>query len=274
MFELVFIFVLGLVWLVFATVQDLKTREVANWLNFSLILFALGFRFFYSLFESNWNFLFQGLIGFGIFFVLGNVLYYSRVFAGGDAKLFYALGAILPLDVLFMTNLLNFLYFIVLFLFSGAVYGMSFSLVLMKRNFKIFKKNFSVKFKKYNIYFLFSLFFAIVFLILGFFYLLFLFVALLIFIFPYLFVYAKSVEDCCMIKLVSYKNLREGDWLAEDVKVGIGKIKANWEGLSSEDIKLIRKYKKFVKIKHGIPFVPAFLISYLIFWGLKFVGII
>ena len=46
---------LALVWILFATIQDLRSREVANWLNFSLIIFALGLRFFYGLF-SNFNF--------------------------------------------------------------------------------------------------------------------------------------------------------------------------------------------------------------------------
>lgn len=57
MFETVFLFVLALAWIVFATVQDIRTREIANWLSFSLIIFALGFRFFYSLFFAG-NFAF------------------------------------------------------------------------------------------------------------------------------------------------------------------------------------------------------------------------
>ena len=63
MFEVIFLGILALVWIVFATIQDIKSREIANWLNFSLIIFALGFRFFYSLFELNdFNFLYQGLL--------------------------------------------------------------------------------------------------------------------------------------------------------------------------------------------------------------------
>ena len=99
MLEVIFLIVLGLIWIVFATLQDLKEREVANWLNFSLIIFALGFRFFFSLFaEQGFSFFYQGLIGLGIFFIVGNGLYYARVFAGGDAKLMIALGTILPLS--------------------------------------------------------------------------------------------------------------------------------------------------------------------------------
>ncbi|MBI2056754.1 hypothetical protein HYT91_00690 [Candidatus Pacearchaeota archaeon] len=52
MFHIIFLVALALVWMIFAVVQDLKKREIANWVNFSLIIFALGFRFFYSLFNG------------------------------------------------------------------------------------------------------------------------------------------------------------------------------------------------------------------------------
>jgi Flp pilus assembly protein protease CpaA len=53
MFEVIFLIVLAVVWIGAATICDLKSREVPNWINFSLIIFALGFRFFYSLFSQN-----------------------------------------------------------------------------------------------------------------------------------------------------------------------------------------------------------------------------
>jgi len=53
MLEIIFLVLLGLIWIIFAVVQDIKKKEIANWLNFSLIIFALGFRFFYSLFENS-----------------------------------------------------------------------------------------------------------------------------------------------------------------------------------------------------------------------------
>ena len=71
MLGVIFLFILGLIWITFASIQDLKNKEIANWLNFSLIIFALGFRFFYGLFESNnFEFFYQGLIGLGIFFTM------------------------------------------------------------------------------------------------------------------------------------------------------------------------------------------------------------
>jgi Flp pilus assembly protein protease CpaA len=53
MYEVIFLWILALVYIVFAVVQDAKTKEIANWITFSLIIFALGFRFFYSLFQGD-----------------------------------------------------------------------------------------------------------------------------------------------------------------------------------------------------------------------------
>jgi Flp pilus assembly protein protease CpaA len=41
--EIVFLIVLGIIWLWIASLQDLKKREVLNWVSFSLIVFAISF---------------------------------------------------------------------------------------------------------------------------------------------------------------------------------------------------------------------------------------
>ena len=164
MLEVIFLLSLGLIAIIFATVEDLKKSEISNWINFSLIIFALGFRFFYSLFSLNdFNFFYQGLIGLGIFFVLGNFLYYGHVFAGGDAKLMIALGAILPLSLDFSHNLNIFFLFLLLFLFSGALYGIIMSTYLCIKNLKDFKKEFNIRFKENKRMVIFSLFFVALF---------------------------------------------------------------------------------------------------------------
>ena len=63
---------LAFIWMIFAIVQDFKSREIANWLNFSLLLFALAIRLFYSIFTGNYDYILFGLVGLGVFFVLGN----------------------------------------------------------------------------------------------------------------------------------------------------------------------------------------------------------
>lgn len=272
MFNEVFLICLGLIWIIFAVVQDWKKNEISDWLNFSLIIFALGFRFFYSLFiDANFSFFYQGLIGFGIFFVIGNLFYHSRIFAGGDAKLMIALGAVLPLSYNLFENFGNMFLFLFLFLVCGAVYGVVWSVILCSRNFKDFKKEFNKLFKKNKKMFYVVLLIAILFLVGGFFNVYSAYFGILIFIFPYLYLFAKAVDNSCMVKEISVSKLTLGDWLYQDVKVGNKVIKATWDGLTLEEINSLKKHKKKVLIRQGIPFGPVFLLAFLvwivcIFW--------
>ena len=269
MYEIIFLIILALIWIIFASIQDLKKREVANWVNFSLIIFALGFRFFYSVFIENFNFFYQGLIGLGIFFIIGNLLYYGRMFAGGDAKLMIALGPILPLSSDFLVNIQIFILFFLIFLFVGAFYGLIWSGFLSIKNFKEFKSEFSKRLNKNSKIILFVMFLGIILIIFGFVEKLFFSFGILVFIIPYFYLYAKSIDEVCMIKLIKTNYLTEGDWLYRDLKVGKKLIKANWDGLTKEQIKEIKKRYKKIKIRQGIPFIPVFLISFLLliyFW--------
>jgi len=266
MLEVIFLIVLGLIWVIFATIQDIKEKEVANWLNFSLIIFALGFRFFFSLFsEQGFSFFYQGLIGLAIFFALGNFFYYSRIFAGGDAKLMIALGTILPLSNQFYNNLNNYLFFLILFFIVGTVYGIVWSFILVFRNFKPFKKEFVNVFRKSKNKLSLMMFFGLIMMILGFYQLMIFYLGLLIFISPYFFVYAKAIDEAAMIKKINVNELREGDWLYRNVKVGRKYIQATWDGLSKKEIALIKKKHKTVSIRQGIAFVPVFFFTYIIF---------
>ena len=275
MLEVIFLVVLGLIWIGFAAVGDLKSHEVPDWLSFSLIIFALGFRFFYCLLapeSRGFSFFYQGLIGFGIFFALGNALYYGKMFGGGDAKLMYAMGAIIPFSTSFMTNLSIFVIFIILFLFSGAAYGLVTSTFIGLRKVKNLRKELSKVFrqKKKLVYSLILM--GIVFLVLGFVESMFFWFGLLFFVTPYLFVYAKAIDNGLMVRDVLASKLREGDWLYKDIKIGKKLIKAKWEGLNKEEIKLIRLKMNSVLIKHGIAFVPVFFLAFVALvclWFLK-----
>ena len=263
--ENIFLIVLAIVWLVGAILQDLHRREVDNIWNFSLIGFALAYRLAVSGFTGNYWFFFNGLIGFGIFLILGNLFYYSRLFAGGDAKLVIALGPILPLSYSWLVNMKIFGIFIGGFLVGGSLYVFAWSLVLVFINFNPFIKEYKKQAKMYKHYFNLSLLFALIFGGLLYFMESDLFLSSLVFLlFPVLFIFARAVEEVCMIKAVSVDKLTVGDWLYEDLYVGSRKIKKNWEGLSEKDLKLIRKkYHRKVMVKYGVPFTPSFLIGFL-----------
>jgi Flp pilus assembly protein protease CpaA len=260
-----FLILLGLVWIIFAVVEDLKKREIANWLNFSLVIFALVFRFFYSLFgDGGFMFFYQGVLGFAAFLVMGNLLYYGKVFAGGDAKLMIALGAVVPFSEIFSVNINSALAFFLIFLVVGAFYGVILGMILGIRNRKIFIREFSRQLKKKKRVFYISTIAAIILILLAFFQNLFLYLGILIFMSPYVYFSAKSIDEACMIKKVRTKLLTEGDWLYKDVKIGKKLIEAKWSGLSKEEIVFLKKNKKDILIRQGIPFSPVFLISYLI----------
>lgn len=261
---IIFLLVLALVWIFFASIQDLKKREVANWISFSLIIFALGFRFFYSLYSENFNLFYQGLIGLGVFFIIGNLLYYGRVFAGGDTKLMISFGTVLPFSNSFLINLKIFALFFLIFLFVGGFYGLTINIILSLKNFKKFKKEFSNRFSKnkkkiYSIMFL-----GLVLMAFGFTEITIFILGLLIFISPYFYVYVRAVDESCMVKKVKVNQLTEGDWLYKNIGSGKKLIKVNWEGLNEKEIKLIQKKYNSILIRQGIPFVPVFLISLLV----------
>ena len=155
--ENLFLIVLAIVWIIGAIIQDLKKREVDNLWNFSLIAFALAYRFSISVFTNNYLFFINGLLGLLVFLILGNIFYYSRLFAGGDAKLLIALGNILPLSYDWLLNLKIFGLFILLFLLGGSVYVFIWSLFLVVINWDKFGKEFIKQFKIYKNIFLIGL---------------------------------------------------------------------------------------------------------------------
>ena len=263
-----FLLILAGIYLAIASVCDLKKREVPNWLSFSLILFAMAYRAFYSAVNSDFYFFLYGLIGFAFFFVLAYAFYYARIFAGGDAKLLMALGSIMFFLQSFSDNLVVLIVFIFLLLFVGGIYGLIYSFALALKNKEKFGKEFLKQAEKRKIMILLWLTTAILILAASFYFSDFIILALsfLIFIFPFLFVHAKAVEESCLIIEISSKKITVGDWLYEPVKIGRKVIKPDWEGLSEEEVGLIKKFgKKKIKVKYGIPFVPAFLFAFLIF---------
>jgi len=270
----VFLIAIAIIWIVFAVFSDFKTREVPNWLNFSLIAFALGSRFFYSLFSDNFGFFIQGLIGLAIFFVLHNLFYYGRLFAGGDAKLMLALGPVIPLYSDFSKNLELFADFFIIFFVAGAGYGIIAAIYSASRNFSAVKKKFMEKIRTSKkmmllieaggvILIVFSVAITEILMV---------YAGIIVMILPVLYLYAKAIDGTTLLKTIDSKKLTEGDWLHKNVKAGRKTIIASWGGVTRSEINEIRKFHKKVTIKEGVPFTPVFLVTILIFAWLYFSG--
>ena len=261
MAEYYFLFGLAAVWMVFAVVQDLRSREVSNWLNFSLLTVALAYRGFYALIEAKPEFFLFGLLGFLMFFVLGFAFYYGRVFAGGDVKLLWALGAVLPIESYWGLFLVGF-GFVFLVLLIGAVYSLIWGMFIVNRNWRIFSKEFNERFRKGWSLFIVS---GVLGGLLGFVYggLYGVFSGTLVFLIPGIYFYLRGLDKCMTVRLKA-KDLQEGDWLEKRVKLKKGWIEKSVHGLSLKEIGKLKREGKKVWIKQGIPFTPAILISFLI----------
>lgn len=263
--EYYFLFFLAFVWMIFAAICDFKTREIPNWGNFSLIAVALAYRAFYSISKNDARFFVHGLIGTLSFIGLGFLFYYGRAFAGGDAKLLMALGAVLPFESYIDYFFIGLGFVFILFM-VGAFYSLIYSTFLIRGK-KGFAKTFGKKIgnRKLLVYgfliagifagiWFFSsadVFFGLYLLILG--------------LMPLFYFYAKTVDEMCMIKLIKPHDLREGDWLVRDIKTGKGVIKNRVDGLNMKEIQLLKKIGKKVLIRDGLPFAISFLMAFMVF---------
>ncbi len=257
------------------TAFDVKTREVPDWLNFSLIAVGLGFRLIYSFAAFDWSYIIEGLAGFGAFFLFALVMFYTGQWGGGDAKMLMGFGALLGIRP-------ELAYFSIAFIVNtfiiGAFYGLFASSFLALRNKAAFvnelKKLREQKKVSRNRKIMLS---ATALLLLGIFLTdditLKMLLAALIFLSVisfYLSIFVVAVEKSCMLKEVRPEKLTEGDWIAENVFVGKKLIASPKDlGVSKKQISLLKKLHsqrkiKTVLIKEGLPFTPSFLIAFLI----------
>jgi len=260
-----FLFWLFLIGIIIASLQDLKRREVDNWLNLFLLVSSFVFILFGAILNRDVEIIFRLGFLFLIMFGVINLFYYGRVFAGGDAKLLVAM-TVFFMSGSFYGSLINVGIFCFFLMVSGSFYGLIYSGVLYFKNWSDVNKEIKKGFD--NLWVRVVIFCSVILMLFGFIHFLFFLVGALLFVFPFLYIFAKGLENVSMIREVSGKELREGDWLVEDVRVGKNVIKADWDGLSLKDIELL-KGKKRVLIKEGLPFVPAFLIAFLGYVFLK-----
>lgn len=269
---------LGLIGLLIGSYTDAKTREVPDWLNFSLIAAGLGIRAIYSALSFDLTIIVEGLFGFAIALVLGYIMFYAGQWGGGDSKMIMALGAILGMPFS-LTPFPLFLIFLVNILIVGAIYGLGFSIVLgiihKKQFIKYLTKSMKEPiFKKVRKIGMISSILIII-LVLMFIQntsLMWLCIAFTAFAYMslYLVMLIKAIEKAAMFRNVDPKTITEGEWIAKDYYDGKKRICGPKDlGISKKQIKqmiaLQRKGKiKKIKIKIGIPFVPSFLISYIV----------
>ena len=87
------LFFITSLFLTIATIQDIKSGEIENWVSVCLVISILTLKLILS-----WTLFFHSLISLGIFFILGWGFYLGKLFEAGDAKLLMALGVTIPLS--------------------------------------------------------------------------------------------------------------------------------------------------------------------------------
>ena len=264
--------ILGFLFVLHATATDIKKREVLDFVSYGLLSCALSIRLMWSLLLGTWDPFLYGLFGFGIFFVLGMIMFYAGQWGGGDTKILFGIGAALGFDGTLLSPILI---FFVLMLLIGSIYGLLYSVALSVQNKKQFidetHKLWKVPSTKpilisaVGIVLLCIIVYrahesAETFILFS--------IGLIIGLFTVLIYYIRIVETSCMLKEVSPLVLTEGDWISQDV-VYKGKILCGPKDLGIEKTQIVRlqklhAQKKITTVvrKNGIPFVPSLFLAY------------
>ncbi len=246
-----------------ASYSDLKSREIPDLLTYGFLFAVLGIRVVFS-FEEGWYTLLEGILGLGITFVFGFLLYLTHQWGGGDTKLLFGLGVVFGIGLPLGWNSFGLIFYILLVFLVGAIYGLLWMLILALRNRCFWKEYRKVLAAEKIIHYILlcvlalsfvAMMFNVVFVIFGIF-------PILIF---YLLIFVQLVEKLCFVKNVSPKNVTEGDWMVGKVYVGSNLV-LDKRTLEQEDVVLLRRlYDEGklhdVTIKEGIPFAPSFLIG-------------
>ena len=266
--------------LAIASWTDLKTREVPDWLSYALIGFGIAGGIIASLVFQTWTYLAYSLAGLLAFVAIAYLMFYAGQWGGGDSKLIMGIGAVLGFEFSTKAPFINSENLIIAFwlnmLIVGVLYAVLWTFVLAAKHPRKVRKSFGEQIKKSkmlrNIVFATTIFL----LLLSFLpkdeglrmaiYML----AVIGFATFYLLALVRAVEKACMYNLRAPEELTEGDWIAKDIAFKGKHICGPKDlGIEKKQIKQLvelRRRGKITKvlIKEGIPFVPSFLVSFLV----------
>jgi hypothetical protein len=199
------------------------------------------------------------LINGAIFALIGFSMYFSGQWGGGDAFLLTSIGVLIPKNI-FHENGFPFVFtYLSNLFFIGAIYMLLYSFLLSIKNRKVWK-NFKKRVANLSLFFPF-LFLS--FLLLSSFlsflmigsvnYKLITFLSLVAFGLIILWIFSKAVEETIFVKRIPVSKLKVGDVLLESKR---------WDGITEEEIRRIKESgKKYVYIKTGVCFAPAFSLA-------------
>ncbi len=287
------VFVICFVALVIGSITDLKTREVPDMLNYGLILLGFGISLLASFIYWDYSYVLSSFLGFVFCFLFASVMFYAGQWGGGDAKMLIAMGSLLglPLSTLdslifiptsFTVGSISAIPFLLLFLlcifFSGGVYGGLWLFVLLVKYRQEFSSKYIVFFtdKKHRLSLALLHILSLALVVSSFFthtlllQLILFFIGMMMLILCHGFVAIRILEQIAFIKEIPIAKVTEGDWVAENVIVA-GKVIVRKKdlGISREQLDELhalaaKKKIKTIPVRYGIPFVPSFLLAFVV----------
>jgi Flp pilus assembly protein protease CpaA len=258
MFELLLI-AIALIGSFAAGLYDLKTSNIPDTLCILMIIAGLFLHSFYSFSTGDFSNLANSLLFGGIFLVFGLLMYHSGQWGGGDGELLIAIGFLLPKLTIVRTYFPFAISFFINSFFIGATYSIFYALILSYRN-PFVSKNFFKSIKQPVL--LISLTSFLILSVISFFYIkYFSIIFFLTFILILFWKFSKSIEQGFYKKILVSK-LKVDDMLGEDIpKLKI--YKRFIKGLTKEEVKKIRKIKKYVIVREGIRYGLVFPLTLL-----------
>ncbi len=282
-----FLLVIALIVLAIGSFTDFRSREVPDWLSYAGIVLGALIRIVWSITSSDYHPLLWGVLGFAIFWLVGAVMYYTGQWGGGDAKILMALGTIMGVQlsvpgvqfswyswytILWSDFMISFL---INSLLIGAVYGIVWLALLSIKKYAELNQSWITILARESSFHWASLSSFVICIALALFLPVglqpvMLLLAVWCLLFFYLFVWLKSVEESCMKVQLPVSQVTEGDWIAEEVVVSGKRICGpHYEGITKKQLELLQKLSmqgkiKQVLVKQGIPFVPNFLIAFVV----------
>jgi len=263
MLELIFLAV-AFIGSVLASLFDLKTTEIPDEIPYVMMAIGIGGNIIKSyLIWSYWPFLLSSLVGLS-FLGFGFLMYFMGQWGGGDAKILSSIGFLIPQSPIPIETFFPFplSFFFNVFL-VGAGYMILYALfmsIMNKKIWSVFMKDLKANARMILI----SNSFLIVFVVLvGVFMskyfepipaldIIYLGIMIILAFFG-LFVlwkFVKTVEAIGFKKRIPVSKLRVGD-VPVDYKI--------WEGITENELNKIKKSgKKWIWIKEGVRFAPAF----------------
>ncbi len=258
---------LTLLILLISSYTDIKTREVPDWLSYAFLSTAFGLRLIFSI-EYDYTILLSGLLGFLVCFLLAHLLYYTRQWGGGDSKILMGIGASIGITYPLTPASFNLLLFFIFLLFVGAIFGLIWMSILALKNKTLFLKTFTQKLHKHKHIHYLILTLTLFAILITLFSSVFWPFIILIPLFFYLLLAVSCIEEHFFHIQKPIPHLTEGDWLAQTISINNRTLfePKTLEKSDLSTLKTLHSQNKLsaVLIKEGIPFLPSFLLAYII----------